>query len=146
MEQAPALHCCMVPQVATLATLVGIAHSSANRGKQKPQVTTARRSENHKQTLSDHKKPTIKPLWKVKRSISFHFGGSLFAPKQIRTISGGLELMSRFGFEFCRCETIRIFGMLGVQSHTMWLYMCLCFGLFAPTHFQVECCCVFDDS
>ena len=29
---------------------------------------------------------------------------------------------------------IRILGVVGVQSHAMRLYMCLCFGLFASTH------------
>ena len=46
MDQASAWHCCMVPMVATLATLVGSSYSDtknvANKN-QKPQVTTARR-------------------------------------------------------------------------------------------------------
>ena len=41
------------------------------------------------------------------------------------------------GFEFL---------VFKVQSHTMWPYMSLCCGLFAPTQFQLECCGVFDDS
>ena len=55
MEQASAWHCCMVLSVATIATLLGISHSSAKRCKQKPKTTSG--SENHKHTISDHKKP-----------------------------------------------------------------------------------------
>ena len=59
MEQASARHCCMVPQVATLATQVGLSHSATQMlqaKNPKPQVT-ASGSENHKHTISDHKKP-----------------------------------------------------------------------------------------
>ena len=31
-------------------------------------------------------------------------------------------------------------------THTMWPYMCMCCGLFAPTHFHFECCGACDDS
>ena len=41
--------------------------------------------------------------------------------------------------------TIRIFGVFKVQSHTTWPYMCMCRGLFVPTHFHFECCGVRDD-
>ena len=73
MEQASAWRCCMVPQVATLATLVGISHSSAKRCKrnQKPQVTTARGSENHKKKKprSNHSEGTtvdFSTFWWIK--------------------------------------------------------------------------------
>ena len=42
--------------------------------------------------------------------------------------------------------TIRILGVFKVQSHTMWLSMCMCCGLFVPTEFQFECGGVRDDS
>ena len=43
---------------------------------------------------------------------------------------------------------IRIFGVFEVQSHAMRLYMCMCMccGLFAPTQFNSECCGVRDES
>ena len=43
-------------------------------------------------------------------------------------------------------ERFEFFGVFKVQSHTMWLSMCMCCGLFAPTQFQFECCGVRDDS
>ena len=57
-----------------------------------------------------------------------------------------LELISRFEFDFRRCENyifepIRILW-LKVQSHATRLYMCMCCGLFAAT----QCCGVLDDS
>ena len=60
MEQASAWHCCMVPQAATLATLVGISHSSGKCCKRKPKTTGhdgkgKRRPQTQK---SDHKKPS----------------------------------------------------------------------------------------
>ena len=63
-----------------------------------------------------------------------------------------LELCSRFEFGFRRCgnfcffERFEFFGVFELLSHTMWLYMCLCCGLFAPTQFHFECCGVLDDS
>ena len=35
---------------------------------------------------------------------------------------------------------IRIFGVFGVESYAMRLYLCMCCGLFAPTQFHFECC------
>ena len=77
VDQASAWHCCMVPWVATLATLVGISHSHAKRCKRTPKTTGHGGKVKRKpQTQnSDHKKTTGKPLWKVKRSISVQFGG-----------------------------------------------------------------------
>ena len=61
-----------------------------------------------------------------------------------------LELISRFEFEFRRRGKffwrIRIFGVFKVQPHAMRLYMCMCCGLFAPTQFHFEYCCVLDNS
>ena len=64
---------------------------------------------------------------------------------------GFLELISRFKFEFRRRGKIFLkdSNFWCVQSsitHTMWLLMCMCCGLFAPTQFHFECCCVWDDS
>ena len=63
---------------------------------------------------------------------------SAFGPKPIRTISGFVELITRFEFDCRRCgiyffERFEFFGVFKVQSHTMWPYMCLCCGLFVPT-------------
>ena len=66
-------------------------------------------------------------------------------PKPIRTISRVFELISRFEFDFRRCgnyfferSEILVFK---VQSHTMWLYMCMCRGMFVPTQllFMMTC-------
>ena len=59
MEQASAWHCCMVPQAATLATLVGISHSSAKRCKRKPKTTghDGKGKRKPQTQNSDHKKP-----------------------------------------------------------------------------------------
>ena len=46
----------------------------------------------------------------------------------------------------CRCRCRCHCCVFKVQSHTMWVYMCLCCGLFAPTQFHFECCGVLDDS
>ena len=43
-------------------------------------------------------------------------------------------------------ERFEFFGVFKVQSHTMWPYMCMSCGLFAPTQFHFECCGVRDDS
>ena len=42
-------------------------------------------------------------------------------------------------------ESEIISGVFKVQSHTMWLSMCMCCGLFVPTQFHFECCGVRDD-
>ena len=60
------------------------------------------------------------------------------AENQFERFRWFLELISRFEFEFRRCgnyffEQFEFFGVFKVQSHTMWPYMCLCCGLFAPT-------------
>ena len=72
-----------------------------------------------------------------------------FRPKPIRTISGVLEMISRFEFDFRRrgifFERFEFF-VFKVQSHTMWPYMCMCCGLYVPTQFHFECCGVRDDS
>ena len=78
------------------------------------------------------KKASVSVLYRFQ----YHSG-----PKPIRTISVVLELICRFKFVVA---TIRIFGVFRVQSHTMWPYMCMCFGLFAPTHFHFEFCGVHD--
>ena len=77
MEQASAWHCCMVPWVATLVTLLEIEHSSAKHCKQKPK-TTGLDGKGMRKPQTDNlgpQKTMVKPLWKVKRSISVHFGG-----------------------------------------------------------------------
>ena len=55
----------------------GISHSSAKRCKQKPKTTIhdAKGKRKPQTKFPDHKKTTIKPLLKVTRSISVHFGG-----------------------------------------------------------------------
>ena len=61
-----------------------------------------------------------------------------------------LELISRFEFEFRRCEKLFFEGFEFLvcskfnHTHTMWPYMCLCCGLFVTTQFQFECCGVRD--
>ena len=75
---------------------------------------------------------------------SYRSPGNLF-----ERFRGVLELIRRFEFDFRRrgfFSTIRIFGVFKVQSQTLWPYMCMCFGLFAPTQFFFECCGVPDDS
>ena len=61
-----------------------------------------------------------------------------------------LELISRFEFEFCRCEIFFEgfkFLVCSKFNHTpCGLYMCMCCGLCVPTEFQFECCGVRDDS
>ena len=69
--------------------------------------------------------------------------------KKFERFRGFLELISRFEFEFRRCELFFERFEFLVRSgfnHTMWLCICLCCGLFAPTQFQFECCRVLDDS
>ena len=68
------------------------------------------------------------PTSDVKSLSTFYFVVP-FSRKPVRTISGKLELISRFEFDFRRCGfflMIRFFG--------------------APTKFHVECCCVLDDT
>ena len=74
----------------------------------------------------------------------------MLTENQFERFRGFLELVSRFEFEFRRCEN-KIFSndsnFWCVQSsitHTKWPYMCLCCCLFVPTKFQFECCCVRD--
>ena len=76
MEQASAWHCCMVPQVATLATWweFHIPAQNAASKDQKPQVTTARGSENHKHKIRTTKN-TIEPSLEGETSNSEHLGG-----------------------------------------------------------------------
>ena len=52
------------------------------------------------------------------------------ARKQLERFPVFLEAVSRFEFDVRRCgnhffQTIRIFGVFKVQSHTMWPYMCM---------------------
>ena len=74
-----------------------------------------------------------------------------FAPKPIRTISGGYwnkfaDSNSNFVAVKFFQNQFEFFGVFGVQSHTMWLYMCICCGLFVPTEFHFECRSVRHDS
>ena len=75
----------------------------------------------------------------------------LFRPKPIRTISGGvgIYLQIRIRFSSSRNFFSNDSNFWCVQSsitHTLWPYMCMCCGLFAPTQFHFECCGVRDDS
>ena len=96
---------------------------------------------------------TILVSWTLRKIASRPKGHVIYhAPESIfERFRFFLELISRFEFDFRRCGnyvcwTIRFFGVSKVQSLTMWPYMCLCCGLFVPTQFQFECCCVRDDS
>ena len=57
MEQASACYSGMAPWVTTLATLVGISHSSAIRCMQKPKTRQQGKAKTHKQTIWNHKVP-----------------------------------------------------------------------------------------
>ena len=70
-----------------------------------------------------------------------HKPGVQAARKPIRTISGVLELISRFEFEFCRRENyfLKRFEFLVCSCEC-------CHGLFVPTQFHFECYGFRDDS
>ena len=83
MEQASACHCCMALWVATLATLVGISHSSAKRckqrpkttghdgkGKRKPQTDNFGPPKNHDQTTLEAKSVDFSTSWCMKGTLT----------------------------------------------------------------------------
>ena len=76
--------------------------------------------------------------WTGGRVWSACFSGVIGINSQIRTrISSSRKFF---------LERVEFFVVFEVQSNTMWSYMCMCCGLFAPTQFQFECCGFREDS
>ena len=61
-----------------------------------------------------------------KKGKTVHFASLLFLTKPIRTISGFWELISRFEFEFCRCENYFFEGFEFLVCSCECAVACLC--------------------